>query len=103
MFLVIDNYDSFTFNLVQYLGELAVDYPIANNLRVERNDALTLLQIKALNPAAILISPGPGTPDQAGICLEVIDELGPRLPLLGVCLGHQAIAQARAIAAPTQQ
>lgn len=93
MLLVLDNYDSFTFNLVQYLGELAIDYPIALNVRVERNDALNLAQIKALNPAAILISPGPGTPDQAGICPQVIAELGPRLPLLGVCLGHQAIAQ----------
>ena len=93
MLLVLDNYDSFTFNLVQYLGELAADHPIAAELRVERNDALTLEQIRALAPDAILISPGPGDPDQAGVCLEVLRELGPELPILGVCLGHQCLAQ----------
>lgn len=93
MLLVLDNYDSFTFNLVQYLGELAAEYPIAAELRVERNDALTLEQIRALAPDAILISPGPGDPDQAGICLQVLKELGPELPILGVCLGHQCLAQ----------
>jgi para-aminobenzoate synthetase component 2 len=93
MLLVLDNYDSFTFNLVQYLGELAAEYPVAAQLRVERNDALSLEQIRALEPAAILISPGPGDPDQAGVCLEVLRELSPRVPTLGVCLGHQAIAQ----------
>ena len=93
MLLVLDNYDSFTFNLVQYLGELAGDYPIASELRVERNDALSLEQIRQLNPAAILISPGPGDPDQSGVCLEVLRELGPRIPILGVCLGHQSLAQ----------
>ena len=93
MLLVLDNYDSFTFNLVQYLGELAADYPLAAELRVERNDALTLEQIRALNPAAILISPGPGDPDQSGVCLEVLRELSPTVPTLGVCLGHQSIAQ----------
>ena len=93
MLLVLDNYDSFTFNLVQYLGELAADYPLAAKLRVERNDALTLEQIRALNPAAILISPGPGDPDQSGVCLEVLRELSPTVPTLGVCLGHQSIAQ----------
>jgi para-aminobenzoate synthetase component 2 len=93
MLLVLDNYDSFTFNLVQYLGELAGDYPIASELRVERNDALSLEQIRELNPAAILISPGPGDPDQSGVCLEVLRELGPRIPTLGVCLGHQSLAQ----------
>ena len=93
MLLVLDNYDSFTFNLVQYLGELAPKYPVAAQLRVERNDALSLEQIRALEPAAILISPGPGDPDQAGVCLEVLRELSPRVPTLGVCLGHQAIAQ----------
>ncbi len=93
MLLVLDNYDSFTFNLVQYLGELAPEYPVAAQLRVERNDALSLEQIRALEPAAILISPGPGDPDQAGVCLEVLRELSPRVPTLGVCLGHQAIAQ----------
>ena len=93
MLLVLDNYDSFTFNLVQYLGELAADHSLARELRVERNDALSLEQIRALNPAAILISPGPGDPDQSGVCLEVLRELSPTVPTLGVCLGHQSIAQ----------
>ena len=93
MLLVLDNYDSFTFNLVQYLGELAADHPITEDLRVERNDALTLEEIRALNPDAILISPGPGDPDQSGVCLEVLRELSPTVPTLGVCLGHQSIAQ----------
>ena len=93
MLLVLDNYDSFTYNLVQYLGELASEHPVAAQLRVERNDALSLEQIRALEPAAILISPGPGDPDQAGVCLEVLRELSPRVPTLGVCLGHQAIAR----------
>ena len=93
MLLVLDNYDSFTFNLVQYLGELAAEHPIAAEVRVERNDALTLEQIRALDPAAILISPGPGDPDQSGVCLEVLQQLSPTIPTLGVCLGHQSIAQ----------
>ena len=93
MLLVLDNYDSFTFNLVQYLGELAADYPLAGDLRVIRNDALTLEAIKGLNPGAILISPGPGDPDQSGICLDVLREISPTVPTLGVCLGHQSIAQ----------
>jgi|TARA_B100002052_G_C15728073_1_gene527325 para-aminobenzoate synthetase component 2 len=93
MLLVLDNYDSFTFNLVQYLGELASDHPIAAEVRVERNDALNLEQIQALSPDAVLISPGPGTPADSGVCREVIRELGPSVPTLGVCLGHQAIAE----------
>ncbi len=93
MLLVLDNYDSFTFNLVQYLGELAADHPLAAEVRVERNDALNLEQIRALKPAAILISPGPGDPDQSGVCQEVLRELGPSVPVLGVCLGHQCLAQ----------
>ena len=93
MLLVLDNYDSFTFNLVQYLGELAAQHPIAAEVRVERNDALSLEQIRALDPAAILISPGPGDPDQSGVCLEVLRELSPTIPTLGVCMGHQSIAQ----------
>jgi para-aminobenzoate synthetase component 2 len=93
MLLVLDNYDSFTFNLVQYLGELAADYPLAADLRVVRNDALDLAAIEALAPDAILISPGPGTPDDAGVCPAVLRQLGPRLPILGVCLGHQCLAQ----------
>ena len=93
MLLVIDNYDSFTFNLVQYLGELALHHPVAADLRVERNDSLTLQEIEALQPAAILLSPGPGDPDQSGVCLDVLRRLSPSIPTLGVCLGHQALAQ----------
>ncbi|WP_320675529.1 aminodeoxychorismate/anthranilate synthase component II [Prochlorococcus sp. MIT 1300] len=93
MLLVIDNYDSFTFNLVQYLGELATSHSLAKDVRVERNDALSLNQIKTLNPKAILLSPGPGDPDQSGICLDVLEKLSPKIPTLGVCLGHQALAQ----------
>jgi para-aminobenzoate synthetase component 2 len=93
MLLVIDNYDSFTFNLVQYLGELADAHPLAADVRVERNDALSLAEIRRLAPQAVLISPGPGDPDQAGVCLEVLRELGPELPILGVCLGHQCLGQ----------
>jgi anthranilate synthase/aminodeoxychorismate synthase-like glutamine amidotransferase len=86
--LVIDNYDSFTYNLVQYLGELGAD------LHVVRNDAMTADAIERLAPERIVISPGPGTPDDAGISLEVIRRLAPTTPILGVCLGHQAIGQA---------
>ena len=93
MLLVIDNYDSFTFNLVQYLGELAASHPLAADVRVERNDALSLQEIRKLAPQALLISPGPGDPDQAGVCMEVLRELGPALPILGVCLGHQCLGQ----------
>ena len=82
---VIDNYDSFVYNLVQYLGELGAD-PI-----VFRNDAITVAELEALNPDGILISPGPGRPEDAGISCDVIGILGPLVPLLGVCLGHQAI------------
>ncbi len=94
MLLVIDNYDSFTFNLVQYLGELASDHPVASDIRVERNNSCSIDQIRDLAPSAILISPGPGDPDQSGVCLEVLTELSPTIPTLGVCLGHQALAQA---------
>ncbi|HPQ97791.1 MAG: aminodeoxychorismate/anthranilate synthase component II [Thiothrix sp.] len=86
--LMIDNYDSFTFNLVQYLGELGAE------VQVHRNDEITLAQIEALAPERIMISPGPGVPADAGISIEVIRHFGPRIPLLGVCLGHQAIGQA---------
>lgn len=87
MLLLIDNYDSFTYNLVQYFAELGAD------VHVVRNDALTLAEIEALQPERIVISPGPCTPDQAGISLEVIRSFAGRLPILGVCLGHQAIGQ----------
>jgi anthranilate synthase component 2 len=88
MLLMIDNYDSFTYNLVQYLGELGQD------VRVVRNDALSVDEICKLAPERIVISPGPGTPDQAGVSLDLIAKLGGQIPLLGVCLGHQAIGQA---------
>ena len=88
MILVIDNYDSFTYNLVQYLGELGAE------LRVVRNDAVDADGVAALAPDGIVISPGPGTPDDAGVSLSLIRRLGERTPILGVCLGHQAIGQA---------
>ena len=87
MLLMLDNYDSFTFNLVQYLQELGAD------VRVERNDALTVAQIEALAPSGIVISPGPCTPNEAGVSLDVLRELGPRIPIFGVCLGYQALGQ----------
>ncbi|MEA5465156.1 anthranilate synthase component II [Leptothoe sp. PORK10 BA2] len=93
MILVIDNYDSFTYNLVQYLGELGQALALAADIQVFRNDQITLEQIRALAPDGILISPGPGTPNDAGISLELIKELGPTVPILGVCLGHQSIGQ----------
>ncbi len=93
MILVIDNYDSFTYNLVQYLGELAAELPVAADLQVFRNDEITLEQIAALKPDGIVISPGPGTPDDSGISLDIIKDLGPTVPILGVCLGHQSMGQ----------
>ncbi len=88
MILVIDNYDSFTYNLVQYLGELGAD-PV-----VRRNDAIVIEDIRRMGPAAIVISPGPGTPADAGISLDVVGHFGRSIPILGVCLGHQAIGEA---------
>jgi anthranilate synthase/aminodeoxychorismate synthase-like glutamine amidotransferase len=88
MILVVDNYDSFTYNLVQYLGELGAV------VEVHRNDAIDTAGIAARAPEGILISPGPGTPDEAGVTLAVVRELGAGIPVLGVCLGHQAIGQA---------
>ncbi|VAW70240.1 Anthranilate synthase, amidotransferase component @ Para-aminobenzoate synthase, amidotransferase component [hydrothermal vent metagenome] len=87
MMLMIDNYDSFTYNLVQYLGELGAD------VVVHRNDQITLDQIDKLNPQRIMISPGPCTPDEAGISMQVIEKFSGKLPMLGVCLGHQSIGQ----------
>jgi anthranilate synthase/aminodeoxychorismate synthase-like glutamine amidotransferase len=88
MILVIDNYDSFTYNLVQFLGEMGAD------LRVVRNDQTTIDEIRAMNPSHIVISPGPGNPDDGGVSLDVIKYLGEMTPILGVCLGHQCIGQA---------
>lgn len=88
MLLIIDNYDSFTYNLVQYFEELGI------TVEVYRNDELTVAEIEAKDPQQMVISPGPGTPDDAGISLETIKHFAGRVPLLGVCLGHQAIAQA---------
>ena len=88
MILMIDNYDSFTYNLVQYLGELKAE------VKVVRNDQITIDEIKALQPERIVISPGPCTPNEAGVSLDVINTFAGQLPLLGVCLGHQAIGQA---------
>ena len=87
MILVLDNYDSFTYNLVQYFGELGAE------LIVRRNDRTTIDEIEQLHPEKICISPGPGTPDEAGISNELIRHFGPRIPVLGVCLGHQCIGQ----------
>ena len=98
MILLVDNYDSFTFNLVQYLGELGCD------IRVVRNDAVSVADISAMKPEGIVISPGPCTPSEAGICLDLITGLSPSIPILGVCLGHQAIGQAfggKVVKAPT--
>ncbi|MBZ5514129.1 MAG: aminodeoxychorismate/anthranilate synthase component II [Acidobacteriia bacterium] len=88
MILIIDNYDSFTYNLVQYLGELGAQ------VEVRRNDQTTVEEIAQMAPERIVISPGPKTPNEAGICLEVIKKFAGRIPILGVCLGHQAIGQA---------
>jgi anthranilate synthase component 2 len=96
--LVIDNYDSFTYNLVHFLGELGAE------LHVRRNDKITVAEVLAMRPDAIVISPGPCTPNEAGICLALIEAAGPRIPILGVCLGHQAIGQVfggRVVRAPS--
>ncbi|MDY6900487.1 MAG: aminodeoxychorismate/anthranilate synthase component II [Cyanobacteriota bacterium] len=93
MLIVIDNYDSFTYNLVQYLGELAVNLPVAEKIEVFRNDKISVDEIRALNPDGIVISPGPGRPEDAGISLQLIEELQANYSILGVCLGHQAIGQ----------
>ncbi len=87
MLLILDNYDSFTYNLVQYFGELGVE------MKIFRNDALTVDEVKALAPEKICISPGPCTPNEAGISIDLIRELGATTPILGVCLGHQSIGQ----------
>ena len=88
MVLMIDNYDSFTYNLVQYLGELGAE------VQTHRNDQITVKEVAAFKPSHIVLSPGPCTPNEAGICLALIDELKGKFPILGVCLGHQSIGQA---------
>ena len=96
--LVVDNYDSFTYNLVHYLGELGA------KLAVRRNDKITVDEILAMDPEGIVLSPGPCTPNEAGICLKLIERAGPTIPIFGVCLGHQSIGQVyggRIVRAPT--
>jgi len=88
MILMIDNYDSFTYNLVQYLQELGAE------VKVARNDALSVSEVEAMNPSRIVISPGPGRPESAGISLDVIHRFSGKIPMLGVCLGHQSIGMA---------
>jgi anthranilate synthase component II len=93
LIVVIDNYDSFTYNLVQYLGELGQELPVANTIQVYRNDRIDVGTVRQLKPDGIVISPGPGRPKDAGISLELIEKLAPTNPILGVCLGHQSIGQ----------
>lgn len=88
MILLIDNYDSFSYNLVQYIGSIETD------IQIIRNDAKTIEEIERMKPQAIILSPGPGYPKDAGVCIEVVKKLGERIPILGVCLGHQAICEA---------
>jgi len=91
MLLVIDNYDSFTYNLVQYLGELLPDFPDLGEVAVYRNDGIDLAGVKQLQPCGIVISPGPGRPESAGVSLDILHNLAESTPILGVCLGHQAM------------
>jgi anthranilate synthase component II len=91
MILVIDNYDSFTYNLVQYLGELLPDYPHLGEVMVRRNDQIAIAEVRQLNPDGVVISPGPGRPEEAGVSLDIISDLGATVPILGVCLGHQSL------------
>ncbi|NRZ97557.1 anthranilate synthase component 2 [Clostridium tetanomorphum] len=91
MFLIIDNYDSFTYNLYQYIGEILKQHK-RDEIQVFRNDEITVEEIRKINPKGIIISPGPGSPENSGITIEVIKNLGKEIPILGICLGHQAIA-----------
>ncbi|MEM1170197.1 MAG: aminodeoxychorismate/anthranilate synthase component II [Cyanobacteria bacterium P01_H01_bin.35] len=103
MIIVIDNYDSFTYNLVQYLGELGSELTVAADVKVYRNDKISVAEIRDLKPDGVVISPGPGRPEDAGISQALIQELGASLPILGVCLGHQSIGQVfggKIVAAP---
>lgn len=95
MILLIDNYDSFSYNLYQLIGSINPD------IRVVRNDKITLEEIEALNPSHIILSPGPGRPSQAGICEDVVRRFAGKIPILGVCLGHQAICEAFGPPSPT--
>ena len=97
MILLIDNYDSFSYNLYQLIGTIEPD------IKVIRNDEMTVEEVKALNPQLIILSPGPGRPDQAGICEEVVKTLGPSIPILGVCLGHRQSAKPMAAKSFTQR
>lgn len=104
MILVIDNYDSFTYNLVQYLGELGSELAVASEIQVYRNDQIEIEQIRELKPDGIVISPGPGRPEDAGISCELIREIGSIFPILGVCLGHQGLGEVfggKVVSAPT--
>ncbi len=103
MIIVIDNYDSFTYNLVQYLGELGAELPVASKIQVYRNDKIDCEQIENLQPDGVVISPGPGRPEDAGVSEALISKLGSTLPILGVCLGHQSMGQVfggRIVSAP---
>lgn len=103
MIVVIDNYDSFTYNLVQYLGELGKHHLAAHRIQVFRNDDISVGALAELQPDGIVISPGPGRPEDAGISCQIVRQLGPTMPILGVCLGHQCIGQVfggKIIAAP---
>jgi anthranilate synthase component 2 len=93
LIIVIDNYDSFTYNLVQYLGELGAELPVASEIQVYRNDQIDIEKIRQLKPDGVVISPGPGRPEDAGISQELIHQLSSTLPILGVCLGHQSMGQ----------
>jgi len=103
MILIIDNYDSFTYNLAQYFGELLVDFPHLGEISVIRNDQINIETVKELSPAAIVISPGPGRPEESGVSLDILHQLADSIPILGVCLGHQSIGLiygGKVIAAP---
>jgi anthranilate synthase component II len=91
LILVIDNYDSFTYNLVQYLGELLPGYPHLGEVMVRRNDEIAIAEVKQLAPKGVVISPGPGRPEESGVSLDIIRDLGASVPILGVCLGHQSM------------
>jgi anthranilate synthase component 2 len=93
MLIVIDNYDSFTYNLVQYLSELGPEFSVAKSIQVYRNDQIQVAEVQSLKPDGIIISPGPGRPEDGGISLDLVKTLSPQLPILGVCLGHQTIGQ----------